>query len=162
ENYFTYIKDFGQKHSLNAMAGFSWQHMDQNGSNARSENFSDPYFLFNNLGAGATALTPSSYASAYGLNSYFSRVNYTLLNKYLFPFTWRPDGSLLFGKDNQYAFFPSAALAWRVSEEDFLKDNATISNLKLRASYGATGNSEIPAYRALAGMSNYDVIIGNE
>lgn len=162
ENYFTYIKDFGQKHSLNAMAGFSWQHMDQNGSNARSENFSDPYFLFNNLGAGATALTPSSYASAYGLNSYFSRINYTLLNKYLFTFTGRLDGSSKFGKDNQYAFFPSAALAWRVSEEDFLKDNATISNLKLRASYGATGNSEIPAYRALAGMSNYDVIIGNE
>lgn len=162
ENYFTYLKDFGNKHSINAMAGFSWQHMDQNSSNARAENFSDPYFMFNNLGAGATALTPSSSALAYGLNSYFSRINYTLLNKYLFTFTGRVDGSSKFGQDNRYAFFPSAALAWRVSEEDFLKDNSTISNLKLRASYGATGNSEIPAYRALAGMSNYDVILGNE
>lgn len=162
ENYFTYNKEFAKIHSLNAMLGFSWQHMDQFGAQARSENFNDVYFQFNNLGAGATAQSPSSSTSAYGLNSYFSRINYSLLNKYLFTFTGRIDGSSKFGKDNRYAFFPSGALAWKVNDEDFLKDSPVISNLKLRASYGATGNSEIPAYRALAGMSNYDVIFGGD
>src|SRR5690606_8624936 len=94
--------------------------------------------------------------------SYFTRINYTLMDKYLFTFTGRADGSSKFGQDNQFAFFPSAAIAWRVSEENFLHDSETISNLKLRMSYGATGNSEIPAYRALAGMSNYEVIMGGE
>lgn len=162
ENYFTYRKEINNKHAINAMLGFSWQHVDQNGSLARSEKFSDPYFQFNNLGAGATALSPSSHASAYGLNSYFTRLNYTLLNKYLFTFTGRVDGSSKFGADNRFAFFPSVAGAWRISEENFMKDSETVSNLKLRASYGATGNSEIPAYRALAGLSSYEVILGGE
>ena len=72
--------------------------------------------------------------------------------------TGRADGSSKFGPENQFAFFPSAALAWRVSGEDFLSENETISNLKIRASYGATGNSEIPAYRALAGLESGTVI----
>src|SRR5437868_1402099 len=76
------------------------------------------------------------------------------VNKYLLTFTGRLDGSSKFGSANQYAFFPSAALAWRVTEESFMQSIPAVSNLKVRASYGATGNSEIPAYRALAGMSN--------
>jgi TonB-linked SusC/RagA family outer membrane protein len=160
ENYLTYNKDFSGIHSLNAMLGLSWQHVDRFENVARSQNFTDTYFEFNNLGAGATALAPSSVATAYGLNSYFARINYGLKNKYLLTFTGRIDGSSKFGEDNQYAFFPSAAVAWRVTEEDFMQNLGPISNLKLRASYGATGNSEIPAYMALAGMSNYDAIFG--
>lgn len=160
ENYLTYFKDFGKIHSVNAMLGLSWQHVDRFDNAARSQNFTDTYFQFNNLGAGATALAPSSSASAYGLNSYFARVNYGLMDKYLVTFTGRIDGSSKFGDANRYAFFPSAAVAWRVSEEEFLKGVPAISNLKLRASYGATGNSEIPAYRALAGMGSYDLIFG--
>lgn len=162
ENYFTYRKEFGNIHALNAMLGFSWQRMSQFGSQATSQNFSDPYFQYNNLGAGATARPPSSSSLAFGLNSYFSRINYTLLNKYLLTFTGRVDGSSKFGEDNRYAFFPSAAVAWRVNEEEFLKQNEVISNLKIRASYGATGNSEIPAYRSLAGLSNSDVIFSGD
>ena len=158
ENYLTYYKDFEGVHSLNAMLGLSWQHVDRFENVARSQNFTDTYFEFNNLGAGATALAPSSVATAYGLNSYFARLNYSLKNRYLVTFTGRIDGSSKFGEDNQYAFFPSAAIAWRVSDEDFMQNLSAISNLKLRASYGATGNSEIPAYMALAGMANYDVI----
>lgn len=160
ENYLTYNKQFAKIHSLNAMLGLSWQHMDRFDNTARSQNFTDTYFQYNNLGAGATALAPSSGASAYGLNSYFARLNYGLMDKYLITFTGRIDGSSKFGAANRYAFFPSAAVAWRVSEEEFMKDVPAISNLKIRASYGATGNSEIPAYRALAGMSSYDVIFG--
>jgi hypothetical protein len=64
------------------------------------------------------------------------------------------------GNANLYAFFPSAAVAWRVSEEEFLKNSNSVSNLKIRASYGATGNSEILPYRALAGLASSDVIFG--
>lgn len=160
ENYLTYHKDIGSIHSVNAMLGLSWQHVDRFENLARSQNFTDTYFEFNNLGAGATALAPTSVATAYGLNSYFARLNYSLLNKYLVTFTGRIDGSSKFGEENQYAFFPSAAVAWRVTEEEFMKNLGAVSSLKLRASYGATGNSEIPAYMALAGMSNYDVIFG--
>lgn len=158
ENYLTYNKEFAKIHSLNAMMGLSWQHVDRFENYAATQGFNDTYFQFNNLGAGSSPQAPSSNGQAYGLNSYFARVNYGLMNKYLVTFTGRLDGSSKFGIDNQYAFFPSAALAWRVTEEEFMKNVPSISNLKIRTSYGATGNSEIPAYRALAGMANYNVI----
>ena len=160
ENYLTYNKEIARDHSIGAMLGLSWQHIDRFSSVASSEGFDDVYFEFNNLGSGRTALTPSSSASGYGLNSYFTRVNYSYLSRYLFTFTGRADGSSKFGGDNQYAFFPSGAFAWRMIEEDFMKGQNVISNLKLRTSIGFTGNSEIPPYRALAGLGNYDVIFG--
>ena len=83
---------------------------------------------------------------------------YNLKEKYLLTLTGRADGSSKFGSENRYAFFPSAALAWRISEEEFIKNIPVVSNLKLRASYGLTGNSEITAYQALAGLGNYSVI----
>nr|WP_294876030.1 TonB-dependent receptor [uncultured Pedobacter sp.] len=158
ENYLTYNKQFAKIHSISAMAGLSWQHIDRFENQANTQGFDDSYFLYNNLGAGSSPQAPSSNGQAYGLNSYFARINYSLQNKYLITLTGRADGSSKFGTENQYAFFPSAALAWRVIEEDFMKNIPSISNLKVRASYGATGNSEIPAYRALAGMGNYNVI----
>ena len=158
ENYLTYNKQFAKIHSISAMAGLSWQHIDRFENQANTQGFDDSYFLYNNLGAGSSPQAPSSNGQAYGLNSYFARINYSLQNKYLITLTGRADGSSKFGTENQYAFFPSAALAWRVIEEDFIKNIPSISNLKIRASYGATGNSEIPAYRALAGMGNYNVI----
>lgn len=158
ENYLTYIKDFNENHSINALLGISWQHVDYFGATARAQRFQDDYFGYNNLGAGANPVAASSGTSAYGLNSYFGRINYNLMEKYLFTFTGRVDGSSKFGAANRYAVFPSAALAWRVSEEDFLKDNSSIYNLKLRTSYGMTGNSEITAYQSLAGLGNYSVI----
>ncbi|RKE52289.1 SusC/RagA family TonB-linked outer membrane protein [Sphingobacterium detergens] len=158
ENYLTYNKTFADIHAINVMAGLSWQHVDYFGSVANSEGYVDDFFKYNNLGAAATALQPGSSANAYGLNSYFARINYTLKDRYLLTLTGRTDGSSKFGKNNRYAFFPSAALAWKVNEEEFLKDHAFISNLKVRTSIGYTGNSEIPAYRAEPGMNNYGVI----
>ncbi|PZX55869.1 TonB-linked SusC/RagA family outer membrane protein [Algoriphagus ratkowskyi] len=162
ENYLTYIKTFNENHAISAMAGLSWQHVDRFNTTARSQNFQDDYFLFNNLGAGANAIQPQSGSVAYGLNSYFSRLNYTLNDKYLFTLTGRVDGSSKFGESNQYAFFPSAAFAWRASDENFLMNSSVVSNLKFRSSYGMTGNSEITAYQALAGMGNYSVIFNNQ
>ncbi|SDM04059.1 SusC/RagA family TonB-linked outer membrane protein [Kriegella aquimaris] len=161
ENYLTYTKDIAKIHSITGLLGLSWQHIDNTGFSAGSENFSDDFFGFDNLGAGSVVRTPSSNAFAYGLNSYFGRINYGLMNKYLLTVTGRVDGSSKFGDTNRYAFFPSAALAWKVSEEDFLKESSTISNLKVRASYGVTGNSEIPAYGALSGLGNYAYVVND-
>ena len=160
ENYLTYNKRFAQQHAVTGLLGLAWQHVDRFTSRAATQNFQDDFFQFNNLGAGSVPQAPSSSAVGYGLNSYFGRVNYGFKDKYLLTLTGRADGSSKFGSTNRYAFFPSAALAWRITEENFMKSVPTISNLKLRTSYGVTGNSEITAYQALAGMSNYSVIFG--
>ena len=130
---------------------------------AASQNFSTDYFQFNNIGAGSQQNPGGSGRARFAFNSYFGRINYTLSNKYLFTLTGRLDGSSKFGENNKYSFFPSAAIAWRASEEDFLKNSNVISNLKLRASYGITGNSEINTYASLSLLSSgYAAIINNQ
>ncbi|MHA8099433.1 SusC/RagA family TonB-linked outer membrane protein [Aquirufa aurantiipilula] len=159
ENFLTYTKDFNENHSINALLGISWQQTDFFNIGASVNGFATDYFGFNNLGAGAVNPTVGSGASKFAFNSYFGRVNYTFKNKYLATVTARADGSSKFGENYKFAIFPSGALAWRVSEEDFLKGNATISNLKVRTSYGLTGNSEIPAYSSLSLLSsNYSAV----
>lgn len=160
ENYLNYNTRFNDIHSFSGLLGVSWQHVNSFNVSANAQNFADDYYQYNNLGAGATIIAPTSGASAYGLNSYFGRANYGFKDKYLLTVTGRVDGSSKFGAAHRYAFFPSAALAWRASEEQFIKNIPAISNLKVRASYGETGNSELTAYQALAGLSNYSVIFG--
>jgi len=161
ENYLTYSKKILEDHSFVAMLGQALQHVDRMNFTARAQRFQDDYFQFNNLGTGAVTPASSSSLSAYGLESYFGRFNYNLKDKYLLTFTGRIDGSSKFGSENRYAVFPSAALAWKVIEEDFMQDIPFVSNLKLRTSYGITGNSEITAYQSLAGLGNYAVIFNN-
>ncbi len=162
ENYLTYTKRFNENHSLTALLGVSSQETNAFSMGESIQNFSSDYFGYNNLGAGSTNPGYSSNRSRFSFNSFFGRVNYTLKNKYLVTVTGRDDGNSRFGDLHKYAFFPSAALAWKVSEEDFLKNSSTISNLKLRTSYGLTGNSEIPSYSSLSLLSsNYSAIINN-
>ncbi|MFT6880092.1 MAG: TonB-linked SusC/RagA family outer membrane protein [Arcticibacterium sp.] len=159
ENYLTYTKDFKDIHSVTGLLGVSWQETNFFDMRASVSGFATDYFSFNNLGAGAINPSVGSGASRNSFNSYFGRLNYGLMNKYLVTFTGRADGSSKFGQNHKFSFFPSGALAWRVSEEDFLKGNSVISNLKLRTSYGLTGNSEIPAYSSLSLLnSNYTTI----
>ncbi|WP_229238956.1 TonB-dependent receptor [Emticicia sp. C21] len=162
ENYLTYNKQINENHSLTALAGISWQQTDFFRIASIVRGFSTDYFGFNNLGAGSTNPQVESDASRNAFNSYFGRINYTLMNKYLFTVTGRADGSSKFGENHKFAFFPSAAVAWKVSDEEFLKTNSVISNLKLRASYGLTGNSEIPPYSSLSLLSStYAAVIGD-
>ncbi len=159
ENYLTYNKQFGGIHNITALLGISWQETNAFSIGASVNNFATDYFGFNNLGAGATNPGVSSGASRFAFNSYFGRINYSLLDKYLLTVTGRADGSSKFGENHKFAFFPSAALAWRVSEEAFLKNSNVVSNLKLRTSFGLTGNSEIPAYSSLSLLSsNYSAV----
>lgn len=161
ESYLTYNKKISDIHSFTGLLGVSWQHSNYYNFRAANWNFSDDFFQTNNLGVGSNPQTPASGTSAYGLNSYFGRINYGLKEKYLLTVSGRVDGSSKFGGSNRYAFFPSAALAWRLSQEEFIKNIPVISNLKLRTSYGETGNSEINAYQALAGLSSYGVIFND-
>lgn len=162
ENYLTYNKTFADRHGLVAMIGISWQETAFTSMNASVQNFSTDYFTFNNLGAGSQLPAVGSNASSFAMSSYFARINYSLDNKYLFTVTGRADGSSKFGENNKYAFFPSAAFAWKVSEENFMNASSTISNLKLRTSYGLTGNSEIPSYSSLSLLSSNYAAIYNE
>lgn len=154
ENYLTYTKRFKDIHSFTGLLGISWQETSMFSMGATVSGFSTDYFQYNNLGAGATNPQVTSNRAKFAFNSYFGRINYGLKDKYLVTVTGRVDGSSRFGANNKYSLFPSAALAWRVSEEDFLKSNTVISNLKVRTSYGLTGNSEIPAYSSLSLLSS--------
>lgn len=161
ETYLTYNKTF-DKHRLNVMGGLSWQARNNDYDGAYTSGFSDDFFEWNNLGAGTLPNSPYSAYDRWSMNSYFLRANYSYDDRYSVVFTGRYDGASKFGLDKKYAFFPSAGLAWNASNEDFLKGNETISNLKLHTSYGLTGNSEINPYSSLANVSNGTTLLNGE
>ena len=141
KTYLTYNGTFG-KHNVSVMAGHeaqenNWESLDGSRTN----------FLFNsvhelNAGDATTAKANSSRGSS-AIESYFGRLNYSLLNRYLFTFTMRWDGSSRFSKDNRWGTFPSLALGWKIKEENFLKDVNVLSDLKLRLGWGITGQQNI-------------------
>jgi TonB-linked SusC/RagA family outer membrane protein len=153
QNYFTYNKTFNKVHSLNVVVGTERQNSQQLRLYGSTSGLIDDYYQYYNLAAGALAGIPVSGYDAWQMQSYYGRLNYSYNDRYLLTLTGREDGSSRFGKNVKYGFFPSAAFAWRVSQEDFMKDNKTISDLKFRLSYGLTGNSEIGEYRSLANIS---------
>jgi TonB-linked SusC/RagA family outer membrane protein len=156
-NYTTKIRD---DHAINLLLGTEVQKSNSLSWTAVTSVMPDDYYSYNNLGAGATPLAPSSSTGAFQMQSYFGRVNYSFKDKYLLTATGRADGSSRFGASNKFAFFPSAAVAWRISNEDFLLNSPVISNMKLRASYGLTGNSEIGSYKSQANLSTNSYIFG--
>ena len=157
ENLLKYDRTFGN-HRIDATGLFSMQETKSVSSSQSAEGFVTDQSSYYMMNTAARNIVNGSNLSETALLSYMGRLNYSFKGKYMFTVTGRTDGASVFGINNKYAFFPSAALAWRVTEENFMKGVPAISNLKLRTSYGATGNSEIPAYRALAGMRNYNVI----
>ncbi|HTF21541.1 MAG TPA: TonB-dependent receptor [Chryseolinea sp.] len=165
ENYLTYTKRFGIIHNLTAMVGQSAQETNIFWFQQSSRNFISDFFQVNNMGGAQDFAVDSPPVSSgrarFAFSSYFGRINYGVMDRYLLTVTGRFDGSSKFGASNKYAFFPSAALAWRISEEGFLKGNSVISNLKLRASYGYTGNSEISTYSALPSLRVVTAVFGN-
>ncbi|MDR2858925.1 MAG: TonB-dependent receptor [Mediterranea sp.] len=158
ENTVTYSNVFGE-HSINAVAGYTRQTFISQNFSAGSKNFSTDLYKADNLDGGTVYAQPSSEKEQSQLASYLGRINYIFRDKYLFTFTARADGSSKFGVNNKWAFFPSAALAWRLSEEEFMKPIESLTNLKLRASFGTTGNQAISSYSSLAtlGTMNYPI-----
>ncbi len=160
ETYLTYNKNWG-KHRLNAMAGLSWQARQYNYNGIQTEGFSDDFFQWYNMGAGTNPSSPSSSYNDWAMNSYFLRAAYSFDNKYMATVTTRVDGSSKFGPNSKYAFFPSLGLGWNISEEQFLKDASKIDLLKLHASYGITGNSEIGTYQSLSRVTSGTLLQGD-
>src|SRR6201999_258494 len=102
--------------------------------------FADDYYRQYNLGAGGQPNAPLSGYDRWAINSYFARVGYNYADKYLLTLTERIDGSSRFGADNKYGYFPSIGAGWVLSKENFMRAIPAINYLKIRASYGETGN----------------------
>ncbi len=153
ENYLTYNKEIG-KGNLSLLAGYSYQKTATERFSAGASGFTSDSFSYFNLQSGAVQLIPTSSFSETEIQSQFGRLNYDYDDKYLLTATIRRDGASNFAENEKYAIFPSGALGWKVSNENFLKDHKTISNLKLRASYGVTGNQAIAAYQSLASFGS--------
>ena len=161
ENYLNYVKSFN-KHNLDLTAGISFQKTKSQGlSSGTGIGFISDVFQNNNLAAATTPGIPSTNLNDSKLLSYLGRANYNYAGKYYLTITGRYDGSSKFAEDKKFAFFPSAALVWRVSEEKFIKDIANIYNLKLKASYGHSGNQAIQNYQTLARMANTTTVFNN-
>lgn len=136
-NYNKYVDSW--KSSIDATVGYDYQHW---------KSTSPQYSELSTLGE--VQSTTAASDERHVLLSYYARLNYTFNSRYMLTATMRRDGTSRFSKDNRWGTFPSVALAWRVSEEDFLKNNAVLSNLKLRASYGVTGQQD--------GIGNYNYL----
>ncbi len=149
ENTVSYNKSLAGGHDIAAVGGFTYQNFLETSLGASASGFLSDVFETHNLGAAATPGIPSSGYIESTLLSWLGRVNYSLNNKYLLTVSFRADGSSRFSEGEKWGYFPSAALAWRLSEEDFLIDNEVISNLKLRASWGLTGSQAIEPYSTL-------------
>ena len=158
ENYLTYIEEVGA-HRINSVLGASWQQRNYRSNNLSANGFSDDFFRFNNIGTATDPNPPGSYADDWTMNSYFARVSYTYDNKYMATFTGRIDGSSRFGDNSKYGYFPSGGLAWLVSDEAFMSDFNQVDVLRLRTSYGITGNSEIGLYQSLATIGSGTTLI---
>lgn len=161
ENILTYDKRFNKNHALNLMGGVTFQTYQYNDLGGSGTGFLRDVYETNNLGVASTPGTPSSGYSDYRMASFLGRANYNLMERYLLTVTARYDGSSKFSKNHKFAFFPSAALAWRLSEENFMKDIDWLSNLKLRASIGQTGNQSISPYQTFARLGTSGPIFGD-
>ncbi|RZL00917.1 MAG: SusC/RagA family TonB-linked outer membrane protein, partial [Hymenobacter sp.] len=152
ENILTYNRSFG-KHDVNFTGLYSWQEFRTDGFGAGSQNLPTNYQLASNLGAG-TPTAPTSNQSQWDIVSYMGRLNYAYDNRYSATVTVRVDGSSRLAPGNKYKAFPSAAVAWNIANESFMKDRAWLSNLKLRASLGRTGSTAVNPYQTLGALGS--------
>lgn len=169
ETYLNYDASFGENHRFNAMAGYSYLNYTGEGFGSQRQGFDTDAFLYNNLGAGSDYRMGDVWSSKTEANlaSFFGRVNYNLMGRYMLTATLRADGSSRFGDNNKWGYFPSASLAWRISDEAFMQSTTDwLNSLKLRLGYGVTGNQDgIGQYKSLAilgpqGGAYYDATTG--
>ena len=148
ESLFTFDKQFGI-HKLNAVAGITFERGNGETESMMATNFPNDLTKDANMALALDRAVINSSSTEQSLESFLARVNYTLLDKYLFTASIRTDGSSAFAKNNKWATFLSGAFAWRAIDETFIQDLNFFSNLKFRLSYGETGNQAIGAYRTL-------------
>jgi TonB-dependent starch-binding outer membrane protein SusC len=160
ENYLTYERMFQEIHNFSAMAGYSFQSSVSESWGGRSQSFITDAFSYWNLGSGAIYQAPNSNYVDWRISSYYGRLNYSLLNRYMVTFNARYDGSSNFSANEKWAFFPSGAFGWNMGNEPFLATADWLSTWKWRFSYGLTGNQAISPYETLARFSPVFTVIG--
>lgn len=160
ENTLTYAKTFKKKHNLNAMVGLTFEERKNEDFYAQINKFETDDYQWNNLGAGLLNPLMNSGSSMYSLVSFLGRAMYNYDSRYFITGTFRADGSSRFGSDNKFGYFPSVALAWNAKNEKWLKDSYAVSRLKLRLTYGITGNDDISQYTSMSLLKDSKVLIG--
>ncbi len=158
ENTLSYNQTFGI-HKFDAVLGYTTQKSSVRGINLNAAPYSND--LIQTINAAQAIRTWDENVSEWSMISYLGRINYSLKGKYLLTGTFRSDGSSRFGTNNKFAAFPSVAAAWRLSEENFLQKNRVVTDLKLRASYGLSGNNNIGNYAHLATIAAGAYVFGN-
>ncbi len=153
-NYATYARGFGE-HDVETVAGITYQEVERRGAAVEGRVF--PNDDFQTIASAAEITAGTSTETGYRFLGYFGRANYDYADRYFVSASGRLDGSSRFGSDNRYGFFPAAAAAWVISEEPFFASVPSVSYLKLRTSYGATGNAAINNFgsRGLWGGANF-------
>lgn len=152
ENILTYSNDFGIHH-LTAMAGHSMSKSHYEDLSANGKGFAFDAVQYHNLTSAQADKNIASSLTESSMLSFFGRIYYKLLDRYMLTFTMRADGSSVLAEGNKWGYFPSVAGAWRMKEESFLKDVDIVSDLKLRLSYGLSGNSAVSAYQTTGALS---------
>ena len=154
----TYRPQLGVNHTFDALVGYTTQQEKVRGFTGNGNTFPDDLVPF--LGA-ASIRSATSYEFGWSLLAFLSRVNYSYKDKYLFSASYRREGSSRFGVKNKYGDFPAASIGWRVTEEPFMPKSTWLNDLKLRASWGVTGNNDIGNYPSLAFVGANNYILGN-
>ena len=160
-NYLTYNTLIGEDHSLNIVGGMSYQEADNRFGQLEGRNF--PNDTFRKLASAAEISEGTSTGTGFSIVSYFARANYGFQGKYLVSLSTRVDGDSRFGEDERYGFFPAGSVGWVISEEPFMGDQNFLSFLKLRGSYGITGNTpntNFPALGLWDGAAGYAALPG--
>ncbi|MDO1448553.1 TonB-dependent receptor [Rhodocytophaga aerolata] len=152
-NVLTYTRTLKEKHSFNILLGSEILQRTERTSSVTGQEFPSDEYTFSYIASAGVVNQGSSFLLKNGLVSFFTKVNYDLADKYLFSITARQDGSSRFGRGRQFGFFPSAAAAWRISGEPFMQNFAFVNDLKLRASFGYTGNERIGDFEYLGTFS---------
>ena len=161
----SYDKEIARGQNLSVLAGFSYQNFIRQSTGGVTRGFLNDVLGANKLESASDFTVPSfSNKDQREIQSFFGRVNYSLMGKYLVTATVRRDGASVFGANNKYGLFPSVSVGWRISDEDFMKGQSLFSNLKLRVGYGVVGNANINPYASLTTVTadpSKSAILGN-
>jgi TonB-dependent starch-binding outer membrane protein SusC len=148
----TYRPEFSDKHSVDVLGGYEFSEYTRSEFGAEARNFLTDAFGYNRLQSGGTLLPPTSYREESRIVGFFSRLNYSLLDRYFLTASIRRDGSSRFGEGNKWAVFPAVSASWRISQEGFMR-LGPLSELRLRAGWGRLGNPAVPPYASLLLLS---------
>lgn len=161
ENTLSYNKNFGES-DINAVVGYTWQKWDQRTLGASASGFPNDNMSYESFQLANSPGEQATLHRVWALSSFLGRINYSLYNKYLFTVTGRADGSTRLAEGNKWAIFPSFALGWKIHEEPFMADVPFVSALKLRGSYGVSGNQSIGVGATKVLLSSDAYVINNQ